>query len=85
MTATIAHLATGPALRTTMSMGLHVNPDTEIVAVKDVREDGSEYFDVVFRSPGAIVGGLHLYMSEEDMLRMWFVLESARRQSGTGA
>lgn len=84
MTATIAHLDTGPPLSTTMSMGLHVNPDTVICAVRDVREDGAEYFAVTFRSPGDVVGGLHLYMSEEDMLRMWFVLESARR-SGASA
>lgn len=78
MTATVEHLQSGTKLPTHMSVGVHINADTEMECRKVRRGDGSEYFVATFRSPGQLMG-LELYLDEAEMLRLWFVFESARR------
>lgn len=78
MTATVEHLQSGTKLPTHTSIGVHINADTELECRKVQRGDGSEYFAAEFRSPGQLMG-LSLYLDEAEMLRLWFVFESARR------
>lgn len=65
-----------PPLRTHMTLNLHVNSDTTIRAARRELTTGEEYLSVEFVDPTTNYGGVTVFLSDTDVIRLIDALQS---------